>query len=70
MIKTSDFDEGKYVVMVTKNGKIKRTALSAYKNVRKNGLIAIGLDDGDEIAGVRMTDGSAQLSWLQETVWL
>lgn len=50
MIKTSDFDEGKYVVMVTKNGKIKRTALSAYKNVRKNGLIAIGLDDGDEIA--------------------
>lgn len=61
MIKTSDFDEGKYVVMVTKNGKIKRTALSAYKNVRKNGLIAIGLDEGDEIAGVRMTDGSAQL---------
>lgn len=61
MIKTSDFDEGKYIVMVTKNGKIKRTALSAYKNVRKNGLIAIGLDDGDEIAGVRMTEGSAQL---------
>lgn len=61
MIKTSDFDEGKYIVMVTKNGKIKRTALSAYKNVRKNGLIAIGLDEGDEIAGVRMTDGSAQL---------
>lgn len=61
MIKTSDFDEGKYVVMVTKNGKIKRTALSAYKNVRKNGLIAIGLDEGDEIAGVRMTEGSAQL---------
>lgn len=61
MIKTSDFDEGKYIVMVTKNGKIKRTALSAYKNVRKNGLIAIGLDEGDEIAGVRMTDGKAQL---------
>ncbi len=61
MIKTSDFDEGKYIITVTKNGKIKRTALSAYKNVRKNGLIAIGLDVGDEIAGVRMTDGSAQL---------
>ena len=61
MIKTSDFDEGKYIVMVTKNGKIKRTALSAYKNVRKNGLIAVGLDEGDEIAGVRMTDGNAQL---------
>lgn len=61
MIRTSDFDEGKYIVMVTKNGKIKRTALSAYRNVRKNGLIAVGLDDGDEIAGVRMTDGNAQL---------
>lgn len=61
MIRTSDFDEGKYIVMVTKNGKIKRTALSAYRNVRKNGLIAVGLDEGDEIAGVRMTDGNAQL---------
>ncbi|MBQ7047058.1 MAG: DNA gyrase subunit A [Oscillospiraceae bacterium] len=61
MLKTSDFDEGKFVNIVTKNGKIKRTPLSAYKNVRKNGLIAIGLDEGDEIAGVRMTDGSAQL---------
>ena len=61
MIKTTDFSDEKYIVMVTKNGKIKRTNLSLYKNVRKNGLIAIGLDDGDEIAGVRMTEGQAQL---------
>ncbi len=61
MLKTDDFSENKFVVMVTKNGKIKRTNLSMYKNVRKNGLIAIGLDDEDEIAGVRMTDGNAQL---------
>lgn len=61
MIKTEDFDEGKYIIMVTKNGKIKRTALSQYKNVRKNGLIAIGIDDGDEIMGVRMTDGSNEV---------
>ena len=61
MIKTSDFDEGKFIVMVTKNGKIKRTPLLAYKNVRKNGLIAIGLDENDEIAGVRMTNGENQL---------
>lgn len=61
MIKTSDFEPGKFIVMVTKNGKIKRTPLEAYKNVRKNGLRAIGLDDGDEIAGVRMTDGNAQV---------
>lgn len=61
MIKTSDYDEGKFIIMVTKNGKIKRTPLSAYKNVRKNGLRAVGLDEGDEIAGVRLTDGNAQV---------
>ena len=61
MIKTTDFSDEKYIVMVTKNGKIKRTNLSMYKNVRKNGLIAIGLDEGDEIAGVRMTEGNAQV---------
>lgn len=57
MLHTSDFEEGKYVNIVTKKGKIKRTELSAYKNVRKNGLIAIGLDEGDEIAGVLLTEG-------------
>lgn len=61
MIKTSDYDEGRYLIMVTKNGKIKRTPLSSYKSVRKNGLRAVGLDEGDEIAGVRLTDGNAQL---------
>lgn len=61
MIKTTDYENGKFLIMVTKNGKIKRTPLSAYKNVRKNGLRAVGLDDGDEIAGVRLTDGSAQV---------
>ncbi len=61
MIKTVDFGSDKNIVMVTKYGKIKKTNLSLYRNVRKNGLIAIGLDEGDEIAGVRMTDGSAQL---------
>lgn len=61
MIKTDSFDEGRYIVMVTRNGKIKRTPLSSYKNVRKNGLRAIGLDEGDEIEGVRMTSGKNQL---------
>lgn len=60
-MKATDFSEDKFVNMVTKNGKIKRTNLSMYKNVRKNGLIAIGLDEGDEIAGVRITDGNAKL---------
>ena len=61
MLRATDFESGNYVVIATKHGKIKRTELSKYKNVRKNGLIAIGLDEGDEIAGVRMTDGNAQL---------
>lgn len=61
VLTTPDFDESKYVVMITRSGKIKRTALSAYKNVRKNGLIAIGLDEGDEIAAVRLTNGSNRL---------
>ena len=61
MIKTTDFSEDKFITIVTKNGKIKRSNLSLYKNVRKNGLIAIGLDEGDEIAGLRMTDGNAHI---------
>jgi DNA gyrase subunit A len=61
MLKTPDFDENKFLVIVTKNGKIKRTRLSDYKNVRKKGLIATALDDGDEIAGVRLTTGDNEL---------
>ena len=63
MIKTTDFDEDKFIVMVTKRGTIKRTRLSAYKNVRKNGIIAIRFDEEnpDEIAGVKMTDGDSEI---------
>ncbi len=61
MIKATDFSEDKFIIAVTKNGKIKRTNLSLYRHVRKNGLIAIGLDEDDEIAGVRMTDGNAEI---------
>jgi len=61
MVHTSDFEEGKYIIFITKKGIIKRTSLNAYKNVRKNGLIAIGLADDDEIAGVRLTDGTCEI---------
>ena len=61
MMKVSEFNDHSYIVIVTKNGKIKRTALPAYKNVRKNGIIAIKLDEGDEIEGVRLTGGNDQL---------
>ncbi|MCD7822711.1 MAG: DNA gyrase subunit A [Oscillospiraceae bacterium] len=61
MVHCEDFSDDKYITMVTKQGKIKRTHLSKYQNVRKSGLIAIGLDEGDEIRGVLMTDGHDDL---------
>jgi len=61
MMKTSDFAENKYFVCITKHGLIKRTALSAYKNVRKNGLRAITLNDGDEIAAAHLTEGDSSV---------
>lgn len=61
MIKVQSFDEEKYLVMVTKNGIIKRTLLSAYDSARKGGLNAIGLDEGDELAWVSVTDGKTEL---------
>lgn len=61
MIKVKEFDEDQFLVMVTKEGLIKRTKLDAYKNVRKNGLIAISLNEGDELASVRLTDGRSEL---------
>jgi len=51
----------KYVTMVTKNGTIKRTQLSEFKNIRKTGIIAIGLDEGDELCWVRLTSGEDTL---------
>ncbi|MCL2056826.1 MAG: DNA gyrase subunit A [Oscillospiraceae bacterium] len=57
MIKVSQDQEDGYLVMMTKAGIIKRTHLSAFKNVRRNGLNAINLREGDELCGVRLTSG-------------
>ncbi len=54
-------EEGTYLTMVTKNGVIKRTRLSQYRNVRKSGLNAISLDEGDELKWVRLTGGEDEL---------
>lgn len=54
-------EENSYLTMVTKAGVIKRTRLSAYKNVRKSGLNAINLDEGDELKWVRLTGGEDEL---------
>ncbi len=57
MMTTTDFADNKYFICVTKNGTVKRTKLSEYKNVRKNGLRAISLVEGDEIASAFITEG-------------
>ncbi len=61
MIKVSDYEGEQYLCMVTAHGVIKRTRLSAYANVRKNGLIAVDLDEGDRLVSVHITDGSSKL---------
>ena len=61
MIRVPLFDDDKYLVMVTRRGLVKRIALNAYHTTRKGGIIALELNEGDELAWVRMTDGSAEM---------
>lgn len=61
MIRVQEFDEDKFLVMITKNGIIKRTLLSAYNTARKGGIIAIELDEFDELSWVKLTGGSNEL---------
>lgn len=61
MIRVPAFDEDKYLIMVTRQGIIKRIELNAYNTARKGGLIALELNEGDELAWVRMTDGNQQV---------
>ena len=61
MMKTSDFAENKYFICVTKYGKIKRTPLYDFRNVRKNGLRAITLAECDEIAAAHLTEGDSSI---------
>ena len=55
------FDTDEYLVMVTRKGVIKKTRLAEFENVRRNGLIAIGLDEGDELLAVDLSDGNRDI---------
>lgn len=57
----TDFSDDTMLVIATKNGFIKKTTVSAFKNIRQNGLIAVGLRDGDELISVRETSGTDEL---------
>ncbi len=61
MIRLAEYEEGKYLVMVTVNGIIKRTEVTEYDTARKAGVIAIHLDENDTLAWVRLTDGKSDL---------
>jgi len=56
-----EFEENKFLVMATKEGLIKKTDLAQYSSIRKNGLAAINLREGDELIGVKMTDGQSEI---------
>lgn len=61
ILPASELDEEHYITMVTKKGIIKRTKLSEFRNTRKSGIIAISIDDDDELTFVKMTNGENNL---------
>jgi len=61
VIAVSEFDDDHFLVFATKNGIIKKTPLSAYSNVRRTGIIAINLDEGDSLVETKLTDGTKEI---------
>jgi DNA gyrase subunit A len=61
VVPVRDFAEGRYVVMVTRKGVIKKTSLADFQNIRTNGIIAINIDGGDELLDVVLTDGTKRI---------
>ncbi|HEX7807627.1 MAG TPA: DNA gyrase subunit A, partial [Thermoanaerobaculia bacterium] len=61
LLTTRDFSEGKYVVMATRAGKIKKTELAAFSNVRAAGIIAIDIGEGDDLYAARLSSGNDEI---------
>ncbi|HLN99100.1 MAG TPA: DNA gyrase subunit A [Pyrinomonadaceae bacterium] len=61
VVPVRDFAEGRYVVMVTRKGVIKKTSLADFQNIRTNGIIAINIDEGDQLLDVVLTDGKKRI---------
>ena len=61
LLTTRDFTEGKYVVMSTRGGKIKKTELAAFSNIRATGIIAIDINEGDDLHSVALSDGNSDI---------
>ncbi|HKO96923.1 MAG TPA: DNA gyrase subunit A [Pyrinomonadaceae bacterium] len=61
VVAVRDFAEGRYVLMVSRKGVIKKTSLADFQNIRTNGIIAINIDDGDQLLDVVLTDGTKRI---------
>ncbi|MDQ3694944.1 MAG: DNA gyrase subunit A [Chloroflexota bacterium] len=66
MLKVKDFTSATHLFFTTRLGRVKRTTLDQFQSVRASGLIAIGLDEGDELAWVRMTSGDSEILLVTE----
>ncbi|HEB12161.1 MAG TPA: DNA gyrase subunit A [Actinobacteria bacterium] len=67
VISTRDYSEGKYLVMGTKNGSVKKTLLEAYNSSRRDGLLAIGMRPTDELIAVKLTNGEEDIILVATT---
>jgi DNA gyrase subunit A len=61
VVAVREFDEDRYLVTATRNGLVKKTSLDAYSNVRKGGIIATGINEGDRVIGVAVTNGDDEI---------
>ena len=61
IVPVKDFEEGKYVIMATRKGVIKKTEISDFANIRVGGIIAMGIDDDDELIAAEITDGQKKI---------
>src|ERR1051326_1025095 len=61
MLAVKEFEDNKFIVMGSRKGIVKKTALSAFSNPRAGGIIAMGVEDGDSVITVQVTDGTGQI---------
>ena len=61
IVAVREFEEGKFVAMATRRGVIKKTELSEFANIRNNGIVAMGIEDDDELIAAEITDGNKKI---------
>ncbi len=61
LLATKEFSEDRFVIMATKNGIVKKTQLAAFANARASGIIALGIEEGDELLDVKLTDSQSEV---------